>query len=131
MARRPVKEIFKDRFKAARTKAELSQDDVAKRLGVSKTSISEWENGHTEPSFTRIAELADLFGIEPEDFFRAPEAVRVEGAIAVEDSLAVALESFKRTVQKAATDAAKKLSTSAERAVRDAQARSKATDSSP
>ena len=49
-----------------RTKAGLTQIDVAKTLGVSIATFRRWEAGETAPTGTRIVELAKVLQVEPE-----------------------------------------------------------------
>ena len=48
---------------AARVNANMSQDDVAKHLKISKQTIVNWEKGRTEPSMTQFRTLSELYGI--------------------------------------------------------------------
>ena len=41
---------YKDMIKALREKLIISQDELAKILGVSFVSVNRWENGHHEPT---------------------------------------------------------------------------------
>ena len=49
-----------------RKKADLTQIDVAKALGVSIATFRRWEAGETAPTGTRIVELAKVLQVEPE-----------------------------------------------------------------
>jgi transcriptional regulator with XRE-family HTH domain len=42
----------------------MSLDDVAAVSGLSKTILSEWENGHHEPTLTRFAAYAAAVGAD-------------------------------------------------------------------
>lgn len=44
-----------------RAKLNLSQEDLAKLLGVSFMSVNRWENGHFEPTIIVKEKLKDLF----------------------------------------------------------------------
>ena len=50
---------FQDNLKIARTKANLSQEELAERMSVSRQTISKWENGDTYPSTKHIFMLAE------------------------------------------------------------------------
>lgn len=54
-------------LKAARVNAGLTQKELAKKLGVTNTTINSWENGSTEPSLNQLREISRLSGI-PMDF---------------------------------------------------------------
>lgn len=57
-----------ERARQARREAGLSQQEVANALGVHRSAVSEWENGHAEPLMRYAAGLADLFDL-PLDVF--------------------------------------------------------------
>ena len=52
-----------NRISKARKKANLTQQQVADRLNVARTSVSHWENGAREPDLKTIRELSELFGV--------------------------------------------------------------------
>lgn len=51
------------RLKELRTKRNFSQEYVARMLKVSRATIDKWENGVTEPKYSKAVELAKLFGV--------------------------------------------------------------------
>ena len=57
---------LKDRLKELRTDANLTQDDLANQIFVSRTLVSKWESGDRYPSKDNLARLAVLFQI-PQD----------------------------------------------------------------
>ncbi len=52
-----------DYLKELRTKKGLSQEKLAERLGVSRQSVSKWEQGYAVPSSDNVLELSKLYGI--------------------------------------------------------------------
>jgi Helix-turn-helix len=48
---------FAAAIRVARQKASLSQGELADRLGIRQSSISQWERGATEPTGRRLVEL--------------------------------------------------------------------------
>lgn len=58
-------------LKALRANANLKQDELGKKLGVSQTSISSWEQGNSTPSSKNIYKLAKLYSVEPTVIFNA------------------------------------------------------------
>lgn len=54
---------FKDRLKELRTKRGYSQYDLAKKLGVSKSTISMMEIGSRQPSKEVMELIADFFNV--------------------------------------------------------------------
>jgi len=59
---------MKNKLKQLRKDAGLSQDSLAKEIGVSKTCISSWENGTRTPSGNHILSYITLFDLDA-DFF--------------------------------------------------------------
>ena len=54
---------FGDRLVAARENANLSQQGLAKRLGVKNSTIKSWENDNSEPRANRLSMLAGLLNV--------------------------------------------------------------------
>lgn len=52
---------FKDEFKKYRELRELTQEDIADAIGISRQSVSKWENGNSEPDIETIKQLALIF----------------------------------------------------------------------
>lgn len=42
----------------------MTQDDLGKEIGVSKLTISRWENGERIPKSDKAQQLADFFGVD-------------------------------------------------------------------
>lgn len=54
---------------AARVNAQMTQEDVAQRLQVSKQTIINWEKGRTIPGIPEIEMLARIYKIPQENIF--------------------------------------------------------------
>ena len=52
-----------ERLKALRTENHLRQDQVARLVNVEKSSISMYETGMRQPSYTTLVRLADVFNV--------------------------------------------------------------------
>lgn len=55
---------FKDRVKALREEKDITQDQLAERLGVTKMAISGYENGKRKPRFDMLDNLADVLDVD-------------------------------------------------------------------
>ena len=55
--------FFSTRIKELREKAGLSMDQLAKRLGITKSRINMWENNGTVPSMNVLVQLAKFFNV--------------------------------------------------------------------
>lgn len=54
-------------LKAARIGADMTQDDVAKEMGMNTATIAKWEQGKTLPTVDRFALLCRLYGVSMDD----------------------------------------------------------------
>lgn len=52
---------------------QMSQDELADKLGISRQAISRWENGATLPSFYNVLAISDLFHISLDELIRGDE----------------------------------------------------------
>ena len=48
----------------------MTQEFVAESLGVSRQTVSKWENGSADPSTTNLLALAKLYGVAAEELLR-------------------------------------------------------------
>lgn len=54
---------FAKKIKELRKENNLTQEQLGKLLNMTKTGISYWESGKSEPSFETIEELAEIFNV--------------------------------------------------------------------
>lgn len=54
---------FSEKLYSLRKSKDLSQDELAEKLSVSRQAISRWEMGTAEPSAQNLIELSNLFGV--------------------------------------------------------------------
>ncbi len=55
--------MFADRLKQLRIDSDLSQEELAKIIGVKQQTIGGWETGRTEPDHQITCRLADFFNV--------------------------------------------------------------------
>lgn len=56
--------IFSKRVKQLRKDNGWSQDEMAQKLGVTRSAIGNWEQGTREPTYETLEAVADLFNCE-------------------------------------------------------------------
>lgn len=59
---------MKNKIKKLRTDAGISQDTLAKELGVSKSCICAWENGQRTPGMDKLLKYIELFKLDSDYF---------------------------------------------------------------
>lgn len=52
---------FTERLKELRKRNKLTQEELAKALGVSRGAYASWENGRRKPDFLQLSNMADYF----------------------------------------------------------------------
>ena len=72
-----TKKTLGEALKAHRTRCKMTQEFVAETLGVSRQSVSKWENGSSDPNTSNLIALSKLYKISPEELLecatRTPE----------------------------------------------------------
>ena len=59
-------------LEAGRVNAKMTQKEWASKLGVSNSTVVNWEKGNTEPSLSQLREMSRLSGV-PMDFIFVPD----------------------------------------------------------
>ena len=57
---------FADNIKFLRLKAGLSQLQISEKLGIPRTTLGDYERGHTEPNLDTLIQSANLYDISIE-----------------------------------------------------------------
>lgn len=55
---------FAQVFKDLRTKSKLTQQEMADKLNISRSSVGMYESGEREPSFELLEQIADYFNVD-------------------------------------------------------------------
>ena len=67
---------FSQAIKQIRRRSLLSQEDFAKQIGVSFTTVNRWEAGKSKPSFKALRNIDDYCKKEKIDFNTGDSSVR-------------------------------------------------------
>lgn len=86
--------MINDRIREARRHVKMTQDALAKRIGLTKATISQWESGTTTPNGKNLINLAEALNVSPEwlltgkgsESKEVTSNARVEGSFSVWDS---------------------------------------------
>ena len=63
-------------IKAARTGADMTQEQLADKLGVAYQSVSRWENGTTYPDMEFLPVLAGIFGVTVDELIGGEDSLK-------------------------------------------------------
>lgn len=80
--------MLKERILDLRTAAGYTQVTLAKKLGVSKQAVSNWENDNIQPSIEMLVRLADAFGVTTDYLLGRENTVRLNADGLSEDVVA-------------------------------------------
>lgn len=67
-----------ERIRTLRMKQNLSQEDLAERLDVSRQSVSKWETDASTPDLDKLVKLGELFGVTLDELVRGEPANHTE-----------------------------------------------------
>lgn len=56
-----------DKLLELRKNKNMSQEDVANKLNVSRQTVSKWETGESKPDLDKVMPICELFGITPDE----------------------------------------------------------------
>ena len=59
--------MLKDNLVQLRKLKQLTQEDVAEKVGVTRQAVAKWESGETVPDLERSRLLAEMFGVTLDD----------------------------------------------------------------
>lgn len=74
---------FSEKLQELRKREGISQEDLARELGVSRQAVSKWESGQSLPETEKLIAISDFFGVSLDDLVRGG-ANRRDGPTAVE-----------------------------------------------
>ena len=62
---------FHEKLQALRRQKRVTQEEMASALFVSRTAVSKWESGTSEPSTANLLALARLFGVDAVEMLKS------------------------------------------------------------
>ena len=51
-----------NKIRVYRKQRKWTQEELAKRIGVERSSVAKWENGKSQPQAAKLLVLAEIFG---------------------------------------------------------------------
>lgn len=73
--------MIAEKIKELRTKQKLTQSEIAKKLGITRSSVNAWEMGISVPSTKYIIELSLLFNVSSDYLLNIPRTsvINIQG----------------------------------------------------
>ena len=95
--------MIANKIKMLRERHNLTQSDLAKKLGLTRSGVNAWEMGISVPSTQYIVELASLFGVSTDYLLdiEKEKSININGLSEKEVGMIIELvEYFKQNKQK-------------------------------
>ncbi len=67
-----------DRIQYLREKSGMTQTDLAKRLGISRSAVNSWEMSISTPSLANVIEMTRIFGVSADYILSMSEKITVD-----------------------------------------------------
>ena len=79
--------MFKDNLVQMRKMKQMTQEDIAEKVGVTRQAVAKWEAGETIPDLEKCRCLAEVFGVSLDDLanFEPKENKHIFGVVTVGD----------------------------------------------
>lgn len=68
--------MLSGKLKELRTEAGLTQEQVAEKLGVTRSAIARWESGKGIPDISNLILISDYFNISLDEMIKGDDAVQ-------------------------------------------------------
>ena len=81
--------MIAERLKALREAKSFTQADLAKKLGITRSSVNAWELGISIPSTQYIVELAFLFGVSTDYLLGVDSSATINVSGLMEDDIQI------------------------------------------
>ena len=75
MVREPVKDRIARKLRELREASGLTQDQVARKIGISQASVARYETGASEPTVDMLDLLAQIYRVDLFDIISSPQEV--------------------------------------------------------
>jgi len=83
---------FPERFKAARLRLGLTQEQLGFELDLTKASVSAWENGREAPSFRLLPQIRAILGVSLDELICGDQAATDPSASGTESGISTRSE---------------------------------------
>ena len=77
--KKAVAKSLGEALKENRVRCQMTQEFVAETLGVSRQSVSKWENGSSDPNTSNLIALAKLYKVSPEELLECATGASEDG----------------------------------------------------
>lgn len=85
---------FSSRLRQAREQAGFTQQDLAEKLGITKSAVGNYENGVSSPKWDVLLRIFDVLQVEPNFLYQDSFSSELSGAVQLTPRQSALLSSF-------------------------------------
>lgn len=96
---------FSSRLRQAREQAGFTQQDLAEKLGITKSAVGNYENGVSSPKWDVLLRIFDVLQVEPNFLYQDSFSSELSGAVQLTPRQSALLSSFDQLNEEGQTKA--------------------------
>lgn len=96
---------FASRLRQAREQSGFTQQDLAEKLGVTKSAVGNYENGVSSPKWDVLLKIFDVLQVEPNFLYQDSFSSELSGAVQLTPRQSALLASFDQLNEEGQTKA--------------------------
>lgn len=96
---------FSSRLRQAREQAGFTQQDLAEKLGITKSAVGNYENGVSSPKWDVLLRIFDVLQVEPNFLYQDSFSSELSGAVQLTPRQSALLSSFEQLNEEGQTKA--------------------------
>lgn len=81
--------FFNEKLKMLRNASNLTQEELAEKLNVSRQAITKWESGDGIPDIENLKQLSILFEISIDELVKEDKAIKIKGKYSYKEELEI------------------------------------------
>ena len=71
--------LFSEKLKLFRTSNDLTQEELAEKLNVSRQAITKWESGDGIPDIENLKQISNLFNVTIDELVKEDKTIKIKG----------------------------------------------------
>ena len=81
--------LFSEKLKLFRTTSNLTQEELAEKLNVSRQAITKWESGDGIPDIENLKQLSILFNVTIDELVKEDKIVKIKGKYSYKEEIEI------------------------------------------
>ena len=81
--------LFSEKLKLIRTKNNLTQEELAEKLNVSRQAITKWESGDGIPDILNLIQISTFFDVTIDELVKEDKTIKIKGKYSYKEELEI------------------------------------------